>query len=241
MITFPTLLLRLVVALILGALVGWERESSEQNAGIRTIALVSLGTALFTIISAFGFDELLTYPHIQLDPTRIASYIVAGIGFLGGGSIFLQQDIQRVRGLTTAASIWVVAAIGMACGVGMLLEAVIVTAFVLLVLIGMRYVEAKFLPLRAKHMQVIYIGVTPDARNGELLGRIYDTFDAAHILVEGVEFHQQKGEDKKSEIFELLCRCDDNRALLAVTDTVRTLPGVLTVRLQLRKSAPPIG
>ncbi len=102
MISFPTILLRLAVALALGALVGLEREQKEHGAGMRTLALVSLGSALFTIISAYGFMSLLGIPHITLDPTRIASYIVAGIGFLGAGTIFMSRQSDRVKGLTTA-------------------------------------------------------------------------------------------------------------------------------------------
>ena len=123
MISFPEILLRLAVALILGAAVGFEREQKEHAAGLRTLALVSLGCALFTIVSAYGFLELLIIPHTTLDPTRVASYIVAGIGFLGGGTIFLSQQNEKVKGLTTAATIWVVAAVGIACGIGMILEA----------------------------------------------------------------------------------------------------------------------
>src|SRR5436305_11483399 len=135
MISFPTILLRLTVALVLGAIVGFERERKEHGAGMRTIALVTLGSALFTIISAYGFMSLLGIPHITLDPTRIASYIIAGIGFLGAGTIFLSRQSDRVKGLTTAAAIWVIAAIGMACGAGLLWEASAVTIMTLLILI----------------------------------------------------------------------------------------------------------
>src|SRR5438552_12780833 len=134
MISFPESLLRLGTALLLGAVVGLERESSEHSAGMRTNALVALGSALFTVISAFGFLSMLSIPHIQLDPTRIASYIVAGIGFLGGGAILHQQAKEQVKGLTTAAAIWVVAAIGMACGAGFLWEATATTLLALIVL-----------------------------------------------------------------------------------------------------------
>src|SRR5258708_7055630 len=120
MISFSTIVLRLIVALLLGAVIGFEREYRQHVAGMRTTALIALGSALFTIISAYGFFNLLGVAHIQLDPTRIASYIIAGIGFLGGGVIFFQQGKDRVRGLTTAAAIWVIAAIGMACGAGLL-------------------------------------------------------------------------------------------------------------------------
>src|SRR5256714_15289641 len=120
MITFPTILLRLGLALVLGAVVGFERESREHAAGMRTNALVSLGSCLFTIISAFGFMDLLGIAHVQLDPTRIASYIVAGIRFLGAGSLFLQPETNRVRRLNTAATIWLLAATDMEAGVGVI-------------------------------------------------------------------------------------------------------------------------
>jgi putative Mg2+ transporter-C (MgtC) family protein len=111
-------LLRLAVAGGLGALVGFERELREREAGIRTHLLVSLGSALFTIVSAYGFHEFLVGGGnvVRTDPTRIAAQIVTGIGFLGAGAII--RDGLSVRGLTTAATLWVVAGIGMASGAG---------------------------------------------------------------------------------------------------------------------------
>jgi putative Mg2+ transporter-C (MgtC) family protein len=109
-------LLRLLVALALGAVVGWERELQRMPAGFRTHALVGLGSALFTVVSAFAFAGPLT------DPTRIAAQIVTGIGFLGGGAILHYRG--SVRGLTTAASLWAVAAVGMAAGAGLYVIAV---------------------------------------------------------------------------------------------------------------------
>jgi putative Mg2+ transporter-C (MgtC) family protein len=110
------LLLRLIVALALGALVGWERELQQMPAGFRTHALVSLGSAVFTVISGYAFAGA------GADPTRIAAQIVSGIGFLGGGAILRHGG--SVRGLTTAASLWAVAAIGMAAGAGLFVIAV---------------------------------------------------------------------------------------------------------------------
>src|SRR5881227_2331649 len=109
---------RLVAACLLGAAVGFERELRDREAGIRTHLLVSLGSALFTIVSAYGFHEFLTNGGsvVRADPTRIAAQIVTGIGFLGAGAII--REGLSVRGLTTAATLWVVAAIGMASGAG---------------------------------------------------------------------------------------------------------------------------
>ena len=106
------LALRLTVGLVLGAIIGFERELHRQPAGFRTHSLVSLGAALFTVVSAFGFSGSLA------DPTRIAAQIVSGIGFIGAGTIL--QYRGHIRGLTTAASIWLTAAIGMAVGAGRL-------------------------------------------------------------------------------------------------------------------------
>jgi putative Mg2+ transporter-C (MgtC) family protein len=114
-VTELDLLARLAVGLVLGAVVGWERELQRQPAGFRTHALVALGAALFTVISAYGFGP-------NADPTRIAAQIVTGVGFLGAGSIL--REGGDVRGLTTAASIWAVAAVGMAAGAGMYVLAV---------------------------------------------------------------------------------------------------------------------
>jgi putative Mg2+ transporter-C (MgtC) family protein len=118
--------LRLAAGLVLGAIIGFERELHRQPAGFRTHSLVSLGAALFTIVSAYAF----TGPMV--DPTRIAAQIVSGIGFIGAGTIL--QHRGSVRGLTTAASLWSVAAIGTAAGAGMLVMALVGTVLILVVL-----------------------------------------------------------------------------------------------------------
>ena len=115
--------IRLVVALLLGGLIGIEREFRAKAAGFRTHFLVSVGSALFCVVSQFGFGEEMK------DASRVAAQVVSGIGFLGAGMIIFQKNV--IRGLTTAAGLWVTAAIGLACGAGMLLVAVIATSLVL--------------------------------------------------------------------------------------------------------------
>jgi putative Mg2+ transporter-C (MgtC) family protein len=131
-------LLRVLVAAALGGAVGLERELRDREAGFRTHMLVSIGSALFTIVSAYGFREFLVSGGnvVRADPTRIAAQIVTGIGFLGAGAI-IRQGLS-VRGLTTAATLWVVAAIGMASGAGYYSAAVITTFVVLLSLWPLR-------------------------------------------------------------------------------------------------------
>jgi putative Mg2+ transporter-C (MgtC) family protein len=118
-------LLRLAVAAGLGAAVGVERELRDREAGVRTHLLVSLGAGLFTIVSAYGFREFYA-AGITADPTRIAAQIVTGVGFLGAGAII--REGLSVRGLTTAGSLWIVAAIGMSAGAGYYWPAIVGTA-----------------------------------------------------------------------------------------------------------------
>jgi putative Mg2+ transporter-C (MgtC) family protein len=122
------------LALVLSALIGLEREFRLKSAGLRTHTLVGVAAALILLISKYGFTDILVKYEIVLDPSRVAAQIVSGIGFIGGGLIFVQRDM--VRGLTTAATIWLTAAIGMACGAGLPLLAVAVTAAHFLVVLG---------------------------------------------------------------------------------------------------------
>jgi len=142
-LTWPHVLLRLAVAAGLGGAIGFERELRERQAGLRTHLVVSVGSALFTIVSAYGFREFLVSGGsvVRADPTRIAAQIVSGIGFLGAGAI-IRQGLS-VRGLTTAATLWLVAAIGMASGAGYYDGAVIATLGALITLGPMRTVAYK--------------------------------------------------------------------------------------------------
>jgi putative Mg2+ transporter-C (MgtC) family protein len=137
-LTWSEELLRVVVAAGLGGAVGVERELREREAGFRTHLLVSVGSCLFTLVSAYGFHEFLVGGGnvVRADPTRIAAQIVTGVGFLGAGAIIRQGF--SVRGLTTAATLWVVAAIGMASGAGYYSAAVLTTALVLISLWPLR-------------------------------------------------------------------------------------------------------
>lgn len=117
------IVLRLILAFLVGAAIGAERKIRHKPAGLRTHALVGLGAALFTIIGVYGFLEFSEAPYnrTNMDPARIAAQIVVGVGFIGGGLIF--KDENKVQGLTTAASIWLTAALGTAIGMGMFLAA----------------------------------------------------------------------------------------------------------------------
>lgn len=171
------ILLRLVLALVLGGLIGLERESVEKPAGFRTHILVTLGAALFTLISREGFFGS------GADPARIASNIVVGIGFLGAGTIFRSGVI--VQGLTTAASLWTSAAIGTAVGIGFYLGAVAATLLVMAVLIPFKALERR-LPRRGQATVEVMLVDQPGQ-----LGKIGTVLGAYNVNIDHVELSEK--------------------------------------------------
>lgn len=135
-------ILRVFIAAILGAIIGFEREYRAKEAGVRTHFLVAMGSALFMILSQYGFGDMLGAPSISLDPSRIASQVVTGIGFIGAGTIIFQKHM--IKGLTTAAGLWVTSAIGLACGAGMYLLATTATLLVLICLETIYFILHRF-------------------------------------------------------------------------------------------------
>jgi putative Mg2+ transporter-C (MgtC) family protein len=184
-ISWADVCLRLVVAGGLGAAIGFEREYREQEAGLRTHMLVAMGSALFTIVSAFGFHDVLAHsgPSVltRLDPSRVAAQVVSGIGFLGAGAII--RNGFAVRGLTTAASLWLVAAIGMAAGASLYSGAIVATALTLFALWPLRVFGKNFVrQLRPEEGRVIvrlaqgtsvsdFVGELEGVRHFEIDGR----------------------------------------------------------------------
>jgi len=213
------LILRLIVATVLGAVVGIERERTEHAAGLRTHALVSLGAALFMVVSAYGFGAVLS-DHVILDPSRVAAQVASGVGFLGAGTIILRREI--VRGLTTAASIWIVAAIGLASGAGMFVSAAVAVVLVLIVLAGMRPLESIMFASR-RRVRIIMICAAHAfqesrvrqivAGAGARLGRIDLRFD----------------NEKHRDRVELVLRHNPTR-IAAITEALRAIDGVREVR-----------
>ena len=198
--SIPTLnwdeaLLRLALAAVLGGAIGIERELREREAGLRTHLLVSVGSALFTIVSAYGFHDFLTSGQgvIRADPTRIAAQIVTGIGFLGAGAI-IRQGLS-IRGLTTAATLWVVAAVGLAAGAGYYSGAVITTALVLFALYPLRIMAyrwtRRFRPEDGRLLVELPAGESP--------GAVIDEVERAGARLEGIEVSQE-GERRRLEL-----------------------------------------
>ena len=160
--------LRLLVAGILGAIIGLDREYRAKEAGYRTHFLVSLGSALIMIVSQYGFQDIIKESSVTLDPSRVAAQVVSGIGFIGAGTIIFQKQI--VRGLTTAAGLWATAGIGLAVGAGMY---VIGIAAMLLTLVGLEALSYIFKSVGMKSSMITF-----STENKNILKLIADKFNS---------------------------------------------------------------
>jgi len=154
MLSDTELIGRLLLGAALGSVIGFERERLSWAAGLRTHMLVCVGSTLIMIVSAFGFADILGHSNVTLDPSRVAAQVVSGIGFLGAGSILLRGEV--IRGLTTAASLWSVAAIGLAVGGGMYVASIASTIIILIILAGIKPLEQRYIVAKQeRRMQLV--------------------------------------------------------------------------------------
>jgi putative Mg2+ transporter-C (MgtC) family protein len=218
------LLARLGLAALLAALIGIERESRDQAAGLRTHVLVSVGAALFTLVSAYAFEEFRRPApdgtQTFVDPTRIAAQIVTGVGFLGAGAI-IRQGIS-VRGLTTAAALWISAAIGMASGAGYYVGAVATTVLVLGSLVGLRVFREPLMALVRRDFVVL-----------ELATRSREQFvQAATLLADhGASVEGMTLEEEQDGVYRyrLELRVAPGADIQAALQMLRELDGVVAI------------
>lgn len=157
------MLFRLLLALVLGGVIGFEREQANHAAGFRTNILVCIGACLLMLLSIYGFSDFVTEINVRVDPARLAAAVITGVGFLGAGTILFTG--KKISGLTTAASLWVVAAIGLAVGAGFYFASTAVTVMVILTLWLFNKLERRF--IRNKRDYIIYM--TCDDRASMLL------------------------------------------------------------------------
>ncbi|GIP19687.1 methyltransferase [Paenibacillus montaniterrae] len=153
------ILIRLVIALVLGGIVGFEREQHRHAAGFRTNILVCVGACLMMLLSIYGFSDFVNEWNVRVDPARLAAAVITGVGFLGAGTILFTG--KKISGLTTAASLWVVAAVGLAVGAGFYFASIAVTVMVILTLWLFNKLEQRF--IRNKKQYIIHIKCTDQA------------------------------------------------------------------------------
>ncbi|MFM1654045.1 MgtC/SapB family protein [Brevibacillus sp. B_LB10_24] len=183
-------LLRMVVAGLCGAFIGFERKNRMKEAGIRTHFVVALGLALMMIISKYGFQDQIGWSNLGLDPSRIAAQVVSGVGFLGAGMIFMQR--QTVKGLTTAAGIWATAGIGMAIGAGMYWVGAGTTVFVLF---AQKLLHGRFHWLAAPKSDQMTIRFDNEPGN---INQILERLKEKNITI--LSFHAENDANDPSEI-----------------------------------------
>lgn len=229
MISIPEMLLRLGIATILGCLIGLERERVESAAGLRTHAIVALGSALFMLVSMFGFKNAGMPPSVVLDPSRVAAQVVSGIGFLGAGVIIFRKEI--IRGLTTAASVWLVAALGMAVGGGLYLPAIGATILGLAILAAMKPLERKLLAKRRP--QAVYLVID---RRSISLGQIKKTLLASGIIVDHME--ARLGEDPSESRVDVILKHTSSEPMIHLLECLSVVAGIREVRSTIDMSEP---
>lgn len=224
MLPYADTLLRLLLAAVLGSLIGFERERLLWAAGIRTHMLVCVGACLFMIVSAYGFSSVIGQ-HIVLDPSRVAAQVVSGIGFLGAGAILARNEI--VKGLTTAASIWTVAAIGLAVGGGLYFAAGVSTAVILGILAGVKPLEEMYRARNQSCRMVIettHGGLTPEL--------VKNTLGVRTSQIKRLVVKPREGTNI-DEVTLILSRVSSHdRQIMA--DKIQALPGVSQVSVVTR-------
>jgi putative Mg2+ transporter-C (MgtC) family protein len=219
------LTLRLLIAAAIGAVVGIERDSAAKGAGARTHAIVALGAALFTVAGAYGFADLAKGPNV--DPARVASQVAAGVGFIGAGAI-LRHGLS-VRGITTAATVWLAAAIGVAAGAGGWAASLIAAALTIVVLVVLQAVK----PLVERVGRQEAVLQLQYQRGHGTLGPLLRSIEASnsrvlHVSVEDDD-HEANGDGVRRVTLELALRRDEDIELLI--DDVRTRPEIRSVKV----------
>jgi putative Mg2+ transporter-C (MgtC) family protein len=211
----------LFLALVLSTAIGLEREFRMKSAGLRTHTLVGVAAALIMLVSKYGFSDVLQKDLVVLDPSRVAAQIVTGIGFIGGGLIFVQRDI--VRGLTTAAAVWLTASVGMACGAGLPILAIFVTAAYFLVMYAYTTITRRILSAQSELL------INYQAGKGTVR-EIMKVCDGRAFAVNEIEVHPG-GDAGEAETRALHVRLRGRGGLDALVIALGDLPGVISVNI----------
>jgi len=215
---------RLLLAALLGAVIGVNRGRLEWAAGLRTHMLVCVGSALAILVSAFGFSDVLGQPNVILDPSRIAAQVVSGVGFLGAGTIMFLQREQVIRGLTTAAGLWAVASVGLACGAGLYAAALMTTLLLWAILALLKPLERRYLHRRARNGRLrLHVAA------GTPLARVEAAASAAGLPVKRITLRPR---GQGNAIVDIDCDPPWPREeLLATVEQLGRVDGVASVEL----------
>ena len=212
---------RLVLAALFGTIIGLDREYREKEAGFRTHFLVSLGSALMMIVSQYGFSEILTHDGVSLDPSRIAAQVVSGIGFIGAGTIIIHR--QLVRGLTTAASLWATAGIGLAAGAHMYIVAGAATA---LTLFGLEVLTLVFGGLGRRRTMIVF-----SASKKEFIDAMFERLESKDYSVISYEVETQRTSDGVVHRATIVIRAKGQASEEGYIDLLRANPDITVEKI----------
>jgi len=220
MLSYRDIILRLFLSALLGSVIGFERERLDWAAGLRTHMLVCVGATLFMLVSAFGFADVLSNRNVILDPSRIAAQVVSGIGFLGAGTIIFRREV--IRGLTTAASLWAVAAIGLSVGGGLYSAAISTTVLVLVILFGLKPIERRL--FASRRPQVIILVANRQEIN---IREIESAVEGAGLQLRQILI--QPGASPEKEQFQIMVGRAQRERLLDLLERLRVNSAILEI------------
>lgn len=226
------MLTRILLAALLGGLIGWERERRNKQAGLKTHLLVSVGATLIMLTSIYGFDSaLMDHPNARFDPARLAAQVVSGIGFLGAGAI-LRRTNHIISGLTTAATLWVAAAIGLSVGSGFYWPAVTTTAVVLLSTLVLNKIESRFLFIKKSGSLKIIIETGDQPVH---VSTITELLQKANMTVEGMIVNNDTAEDDATRVtMEFRVYSFNSKGINALFEKLWQVEGIKQVRMNWR-------
>lgn len=218
-----TILERLLLAVVLGGVIGWEREYHNKQAGFKTHVLVCVSSTLIMLISIYGFADSLHDPNVRFDPARLAAQAISGIGFLAGGAILVRPDLV-VSGLTTAATLWMVMAIGLGVGTGFYFGSITATLLVLFSTLALPYVEYRM--IRPNSQQKTLTIAMAD-RPGQL-GKIASILGNEGCNIREVKLHEEDKRGKNSSLIvsEIIVIVPPGKELLVLSDMLKTVEGI---------------
>ncbi len=219
MIAWYEIIARLLFAALLGGMIGFERERKDWAAGIRTHMIACMGSTLVMLVSCFGFSDILGYPNVELDPSRVASSVVIGIGYLGAGIILILKR-GNIKGLTTASGLWATAAVGLSIGGGMYITGLVATVITVLIL----YVVQK---LQNKKSQV---------REHRMTVRLFKKEEGTLLLEKLISYHLNfslLAMEKKNKKYTVKARFVGAKTdVLHLTNELKLLPVVQKIRFK---------
>ncbi|MBW7475815.1 MgtC/SapB family protein [Paenibacillus oenotherae] len=216
---------RLVVSFLLGGLIGFERELNNHAAGLRTNILVCLGSTLIMLLSMYGFEMFADEPNVRMDPARLAAQVITGVGFLGAGTI-MQKGLS-VKGLTTAATLWVMAAIGLAVGAGFYYPAIICCALVFGSLRILNKLEHRF--LAAGKSQVLRIQVVKGSR---CLNELQHYLTDKEVRVKNISIDNEEQFGNSMQQVTVTFTASSNKIRIALVNKLNRLPGVKSLKIE---------